>query len=74
MTVPRSCGHNSLPSTLFYGQPESWNGESAESNENQIIYQFVIYFFHITLTECRNLKFIKSLFLNTFENDTSTTK
>jgi len=30
-------GYNSSPSTLSYGQPESRNGESAESNESQII-------------------------------------
>ena len=30
-------GYNSSPSILSYGQPESRNGESAESNESQII-------------------------------------
>ena len=30
-------GYNSSPSTLSYGQPESRNGVSAESNESQII-------------------------------------
>ena len=43
--VPRSCGYNSLPSTLSYGQPESRSGESAESNESQnILIGYIILF------------------------------